>query len=388
MTETRHPLEVLIAGGGTAALEAVLALRDLAGDRVRITLLAPETEFVQRPMRVREPFAGPRARHFSLASFARETQIELRRDAFKWLDAAERRVHTENGEQLHYDALLLAMGARRQARLRYALTLDDRRLDEQLHGLIQDIEAGYVHRLAFVAPSTSTWPIPLYELALQTAHRAYEMNEPVSVTLVTPQDAPLAVFGAETSAAVEALLDEAGITVITATHTETHEPRELSLYPSGHVLAVDRIVALPELFGPSTPGVPKHDGHGFISVDSLCRVQGLTDVFAAGDATDFPVKLGSVAAHQADVAAAGIARLAGAPVEARKLNPDIHAVLLGGRIPLHMRARLGGMHVSGFVARTEEDWSPETKVAAHYLGPYLASHVDAESGSERSPAAA
>ena len=40
-------LRVLIAGGGVAGLEALLALRDLAGDRVELTLLSPETDFIR-----------------------------------------------------------------------------------------------------------------------------------------------------------------------------------------------------------------------------------------------------------------------------------------------------------------------------------------------------
>lgn len=41
---------VLIAGGGVAALEALLALRELAGDRVAPMLFAPDPEF-QRCLR-------------------------------------------------------------------------------------------------------------------------------------------------------------------------------------------------------------------------------------------------------------------------------------------------------------------------------------------------
>ena len=39
-------------------------------------------------------------------------------------------------------------------RFEYALTIDDERLDELLHRLIQDIE-GDVRRLAFIAPGGS-----------------------------------------------------------------------------------------------------------------------------------------------------------------------------------------------------------------------------------------
>jgi NADH dehydrogenase FAD-containing subunit len=36
------PKRVLIAGGGIAAVEAALALRALASDRVRLTLISPD----------------------------------------------------------------------------------------------------------------------------------------------------------------------------------------------------------------------------------------------------------------------------------------------------------------------------------------------------------
>src|SRR5205823_6382506 len=68
---------VVIAGGGVAALEGALALRDLAGDRVSTTLLAPEPEFVYRPMRVREPFAYSEAQRYSLEEIARDIGVEL-----------------------------------------------------------------------------------------------------------------------------------------------------------------------------------------------------------------------------------------------------------------------------------------------------------------------
>lgn len=372
MTEPRTPFKVLIAGGGTAALEAALALRELAGDRVATTLLSPEAEFVYRPLRVREPFAGPTAHHYPLAGFARHCAVTLEQDSFKWLDPTERVVHTDAGEQLGYDALLLAMGARLRPRFRHAMTLDDRLLDEQLHGLIQDIEAGYVHRLAFIAPSRAVWPLPLYELALLTAHRAYEMNEDASVTLVTSEDAPLAVFGDAVSEAVLALLDEARIRFIPSEHPETPEPGVVALHPSGQSLRVDRIIALPELFGPSTPGVPKNDGRGFVSVDEECRVRGLDGVYAAGDITDYPIKHGGLAAQQADAAAASIARLAGAPVEQPPWSPDIHGTLLGGEHPLYLSAHITGSRGSSSVVRSEPMLSG-AKITARYLTPYLES---------------
>ena len=75
------------------------------------------------------------------------------------------------------------------------LTIDDRHLDSILHGLIQDVEDGYVKRLAFVVPAPMAWPLPIYELAMMTSQRAYDMNVEVAITILTPEDAPLAAFG-------------------------------------------------------------------------------------------------------------------------------------------------------------------------------------------------
>ena len=74
MTTDPHqpPLNVLIAGGGVAALETMMALRTLAGDRVLITLLAPDRNFHYRPMAVCEPFTIAHARRIELARIAGE----------------------------------------------------------------------------------------------------------------------------------------------------------------------------------------------------------------------------------------------------------------------------------------------------------------------------
>jgi sulfide:quinone oxidoreductase len=367
----QHPFRVLIAGGGVAGLEAALALRDLAGDRVAVTMLAPEPDFVYRPLRVREPFAGASARHYPLDGIARDIGFELKQGAFKRLDPSRRLVHTESGEDLRYDALLLALGARLKPAFGHAVTLDDRRLDEQLHGLIQDIEGGYVRKLAFLVPSRMPWPLPIYELALMTARRAWDMNVSLSITVVTPEDAPLAIFGTAVSETVDRLLTEHGILVIPSAHGATPEPGQVSVHPGARRLHVDRVVALPELFGPSTPGMPKRDGHGFIPIDVHCQVPELERVFAAGDATEFPVKHGGVAAQQADVAAEAIAALAGAPVEATRFHPVINGVLLGAQRPLYLRAHITGGHGSSSEVSEDPTWSSTAKIAAKYLTPYL-----------------
>jgi len=371
------PFRVLIVGGGVAGLEAALALRELAGDRVTTTLLAPEAEFVYRPMRVREPFGYSEAQHYALDEISRDIGVDLVRDKFKRLDPDHTTVHTEGGEKLDYDALVLAPGAALRPRFQHALTLDDSRLDEQLHGLIQDVEGGYVHKLAFISPTPMPWPLPLYELALMTARRAYDMNVDLSVTVATPEDAPLALFGSDASRAVERLLADSGILFIPSAHCETPAAGRVTLAPGSRTLIVDRIVALPELFGPSVPGVPLTAHNGFIPIDAHCKVAGLERVYAAGDATDFAVKHGGIASQQADTAAEAIAALAGAPIEPTPFNPTVYGALIGGPRPLYLHAHVTGGHGSSSEVSEAPTSAVPPKIAAKYLAPYLESHAPA-----------
>ena len=102
---------VLIAGGGVAGLETLLALRALASDLLDITILAPELKFINLSMSVDQPFKPQRVRGLRL----QETAAEL---GARWhqgvLDRVEHERHlaiTRDGEALPYDTLVLALGA-------------------------------------------------------------------------------------------------------------------------------------------------------------------------------------------------------------------------------------------------------------------------------------
>jgi sulfide:quinone oxidoreductase len=315
MHSEKSQTHVLIAGGGVAALEAALALRARAGDLVQVTLLAPNAEFSYRPVRVGEPFGHRAAQRYSLERIANDLGVGLVEDSLKWVDTDARTTHTENGLALRYDALLLAMGSRTHPSIKHAVTLDPSRIDEQMQGVLQDVEGGYTHSIAFVIPSAQSWPLPMYELALMTAVRAYEMNVDLTLALITPEDAPLAVFGTAVSQQVAELLGERGITTHTSSRCVMREPHRLTVHPANNQITVDQVITLPELYGPPVPGIPRSAANGFITTDRHGQVLGVERVFAAGDLTDFPIKHGGIAAQQADAAADSIAALAGADIE-------------------------------------------------------------------------
>lgn len=364
--------KVVVAGAGVAGLEAVLALHELAGERVQVQVLAPEPELVYRPLRVREPFAYGRAERYAVADVLEGTGAELLSESFSWVDTANRLVHTENGAELPYDALLLALGARTRTRFTHAYTIDDRHLDDILHGLLQDVEAGYVKRLAFVVPARMAWQLPVYEIALMTVRRAGELGAAVEATVVTPESSPLAIFGTGASEAVATLLAGAGIETIVSAYAEVPGWDTVAISPEERQLKVDRVVALPELYGPSVRGLPAGE-HGFVPCDVHSRVRGVERVYAAGDAVDFAIKHGGVSAQQADAAAEAIAALAGAQVEPAPFDPVVCGMLLTGGTPKYLRAHVAGGH--GFSSEVSDQplWSPPRKIVAKYLGPRLES---------------
>lgn len=364
-------MNVVIAGGGVAALEATMALRDLAGDGLEIALVAPDEEFVFRPMAVGAPFALGEPRRVALDAFARDFSATLVRAPLRSVSPDEHTIAVGDGEEVAYEQLLVATGARRVPAFEHVTTFRGQEDAEALHGLVQDVEGGYTRRIAFVVPAGISWTLPLYELALLTAGRAHEMNlEDVELTLVTPEDRPLSVFGSEATAEVERRFEAAGIRILTAASPEIPRKGRVVAHPSHDEIECDRIVALPRIEGPTIDGLP-HEGDGFIPIDSHCRVFGADDVWAAGDGTNFPVKQGGLACQQADAAAESIAAAAGEDIEPRPFRPVLRGLLLTGDAPQAMRARLGGGP-----DLLEEDaeqmlWWPPAKIAGRYLAPYL-----------------
>jgi sulfide:quinone oxidoreductase len=375
------PIQVVVAGAGVAGLEAVIALRTLAGDRVNITLLAPEHDFVYRPLSVGQPFALGAAARIPVAKLADEFGLELHRAGLESVDADAHTITLENGNSVHFDKLIVATGARQEPAYTHALTFGGQEDAETLHGLVLDVEQGYSRRIAFVVPTGVAWSLPLYELALMTAHRAQEMSVDVELTFITPEERPLAVFGPQATTGVTKLLAEAGITVHCSSSTEIPQKGRLVLHPSGKQLDAQRIVTLPVVTGPDIEGLPA-DSKGFLPIDRHARVGGMADVYAAGDGTNFPLKQGGIACQQADAAAEHIAREAGIPIEANPFRPVLRGKLLTGGDPHYMSHDVSGVTGGSDKGGEHLLWWPPTKVAGRYLAPYLA---DRETGTVAVP---
>jgi sulfide:quinone oxidoreductase len=376
-------LHVVIAGGGVAGLETMLALHALAQDRVSIALIVPEPRFWYRPLSVGEPFGVARARHFELSEAAEACGACLTLDSVASVDPEERLARTGYGAELPYDALVLAPGARPEPAFADGLTFRGPADAEAFARLLRTLEdTPSRRRLLFAVPAGVTWPLPLYELALMTARSLRAARRPVELALVSPESEPLALFGARASAAVSELLSELGIAFVAGRSAVAAAHGALAL-DSGEPLEYDHLVALPRLRGQPIAGIP-HDRHGFVPTDEAGRVAELADVYAAGDITTFPVKQGGIAAQQADAVAEAIAADAGALLDPRPFRPVLRGLLLTGNRPAFLRTDLSAENGS---VNTEPLWWPPGKIVGRYLSPFLAERAGVAGWREANPPA-
>jgi sulfide:quinone oxidoreductase len=354
-----------------AALEAVLALQELAGGSFEPALLAADTHFEYGPLSVAEPFDLGRAHRFELSELLDDRSVEITIDSLAAVDPEGHRVRTRGGLTLDYGALLIAVGAHKQSALPGAVTFSGARATADVRRLLRDAEEGRVGRVAFAVPAGITWSLPAYELALMAASHFSEREIPTEVVLVTPESRPVDVFGTGPSAAVEEMLRLRGIPFHSVTPVRADSGR--LIVEAGEPIPADAVVALPRLEAPRIEGLPG-DENGFVPTDEHGRVRGLDGVFAAGDVTSFPLKQGGLAAQQADAAAEAIAADLGSDVDPHPFRPVLRGLLLTGRAPRYLRTEV----MRGRPARSSADeealWWPPAKIAGRRLGPLLALH--------------
>ena len=353
---------IIIAGGGIAGLEALIALRGHLGAGAEIELLDVGSVLSQPQHAVAEPFGAAPAPDIDIAAIAAEHAAGVRIDQLASVDPDVRRVHTVRGDTLEYDALLVAVGASPAVAIPGALTFTGSRDVAAFGHLLEDLETGRIERVAFAVPASVTWTLPLYELAFMAGEYARAKRLQVGLILVTPERTPLEAFGPRIGSQIWSLLAERGI-AMRASSVPVRAGAGGLVVAHGPTVQAQRTVSLPGLGGPWISGLP-HDAEGFIVTDQDGAVPGVDAIWAAGDATAFPIKQGGIAAQQADTAAASLAAFLGAAVEPEPFRPVLRGILLDPQGPVFLDARRGD------VPRTPL-WWPPTKVAARRLSRYL-----------------
>jgi sulfide:quinone oxidoreductase len=359
--------QVVIVGGGVAGLETLLALDDFAGERIALTLVAPQPDFVYKPLLVEEPFdLGPAERH-ELEPLTAEKGAEFVLSAVSSVRPEDHVVELDDGSTLQYDYLVVCAGGRFKPAIDGATTFPGGEAFSA-DGLLDRAEAKD-HRIAFIVPAGVTWSLPLYELALMTQRRAAERGVDAKIAVITPESAPLTIFGPAASAAVGELLAARGIQLFTNSTVRDLGGAGITLNPGDRRIGPSESIALPRMEGPRIDGLPADEG-GFIPVDDHGRVKGVEDVYAAGDGTNFPIKQGGLGTQQADAVAAHIAHRVGARETPEPFRPILRGKLLTGGESMSMRANVAGGGGEGVVS-LDYLWWPPNKISSRYLASLL-----------------
>jgi sulfide:quinone oxidoreductase len=363
---------VLVAGGGVGALEVALALRDLAGNRIDIELCAPRRDFVYRPFAVGEPYGAASVIRCDLDSLAKRIGASFCLGGILSVDPEAGIATVRDGERLPFDFLVVATGARMLCAVPGSATFWGVADEGGVGGIVRKLRAGMLRDVIFTMPGGSSWTLPVYELALfGSAVLSKSGIEDARLTVVTPEDAPLLLFGRSVGEQVARLMGEHGVEVLTGIHPVEFDGKRLRVAPDDRI-ETEAVVSLPRLEGRRIDGLP-HGEDGFLAVDEHCRVAGTERVFAVGDVTTFPVKQGGIATQEADTAAETIAAAVGCDIEPAPFDPVLRGELWTGGEPVYLFGRLTGKHGETSTLGSKPPW-PERdgKIVGRYLSPFLA----------------
>ena len=347
-------------GGRTRGLAHV---RRLLGRRVRAVVLAPEPEFTYRQYAVAEPFGYGEVARFDLGDLVSKAGGRLRQDALASVDASAKIAFTTAGAEIHFDALVIAVGAESANGLPGAITYRGPASNRDVHQAILAIDRGEISRLAFAVPAPCHWSLPLYELAIMAATHLADMGDgSQAIDLITAEKEPLDVFGAGASQRLRAELDRVGARLHTGVAPARVAAGGLTLMDGSVIQLRSRVCAAATrgcALGRGGAGTAR------LHLDRLaqCGWPGAADVYAVGDASWFPIKQGGLAAQQADVAATAIAAGIDSDLEDEPFRPELRAAVLTAEGPIYLRA--GAAEAA--VVSDAPLWWPPGKVAGRLL---------------------
>ncbi len=317
MTVQAKP-NIVVLGGGFGGLESAFYLRMRLDDRANITLISDRDYFLFKPNTIYVPFGlDPDKLKIRIAKPARRRHITFAQAAAREIDAAARTVHAD-GQRFAYDYLVVATGAGMRpdevpGLSEYAQTIwtprDMLRLRTAFYGLMEDARQGQHKQVLFLVPPNNKCSGPLYEMVfmLDTWLRRKDARRTVDITWFTYEGGYIQAFGPRLDQHVTKEFKQRGITG--HRHYAVKEvKRDRVVYANGEELPYDLLVSFPPYVA-STPfaGLPA-DGRGFLSTELATRqVTGHPEIYAVGDAADFPVKQAFLAFLQADAAAEHLA---------------------------------------------------------------------------------
>ncbi len=305
---------VLVLGGGFAGLEATFYLRYKLKEKVDLTLVSERDYFIFKPNTIYIPFGEEPEKFFvKLDKPTKKKKIRFVQGNVTDIDP-DRRTVMVDGTTHGYDHLVVATGAAMRAEeipglKDHALTLwtpeDMLELRTGLNGVAEKAAAGEKQKIVFLIPPNNRCSGPLYEIVLMTDTwlQKKKIRDKVDMTWATFEEGYIQAFGPRLNTVVTKEFRERGIDGRKG-YIVTEVTCDDVRFQNGEVFPYDLLVSFPPYIAKERFGALPVDDRGFINVDpDSRRVIGRENIFAVGDAADFPIKQAFLALLQADAAA-------------------------------------------------------------------------------------
>jgi NADH dehydrogenase FAD-containing subunit len=309
---------IVVLGGGFGGLETAFYLRWRLGARTDITLVSDSDRFLFKPNMIYIPFGlDPEKLMIPLDHPTRRKGITFVHAKAREIDPAAKLVHTEE-RNFHYDYLVVATGAGMRAEevpglAEHAETIWTPEAMLKLRAafarLLADARDGTRRRVLFLVPPNNKCAGPLYELVfmLDTWLQRNRGRSAVDIAWSTYEGSFVQAFGPRLHDVVLGEFARRGIVGHAGYAVDYVEPGAVS-YQNGERLPYDLLVSFPPYVAATPfPGLPQ-DERGFLKTQATTRqVIDNPNIYAVGDAGDFPVKQAFLAFLQGDAAAEHLA---------------------------------------------------------------------------------
>jgi sulfide:quinone oxidoreductase len=324
---------ITILGAGFAGLETAFLLRMRMRDDAQITLVSEREAFTFRPNTIYVPFgADPDDLVVELEKPFHRRRVDFVEGSVADVDPGAHTVALADGRTLGYDKLVVATGAAMSPEEipglgEHAATIWTPQsmlgVRERFERVRDDARAGRKSRVLFLIPPNNKCAGPLYEIVMmfETWLRREGVREQVEITWSTFEQSYIQAFGPRLHTMVMEEFARRGIGGHVGEDVVELAPGE-ARYSDGSTRAFDHLIAFPPYVSAVRyAGLPS-DERGFIRTELETRqVVGHPDVYAPGDAGDFPVKQAFLAFLQADTVAEHIAATAGGHAFEQPFDP-------------------------------------------------------------------
>jgi sulfide:quinone oxidoreductase len=328
-----HRPRITILGAGFAGLETAFLLRMRLRDRADLTVVARREAFTFRPNTIYVPFgADPSDLVVDLAKPFNRRHVDFVRGTVTGVDPDAHEVQLDDGRTVGYDKLVIATGADMRpdeipGLAEHAATIWTPRsmlgVRERFERVRDDAREGRRSRVLFLIPPNNKCAGPLYEIVMmfETWLRREGVRDHVEITWSTFEQSYIQAFGPRLHDVVTSEFDARGIDGHAAEIVTEIAPGE-ARYASGDTRAFDHLIAFPPYVSAVRYDALPSDERGFVHTEAATRqVTGHPDVYAPGDAGDFPVKQAFLAFLQADTVAEHIAAGTGAHAFEKPFDP-------------------------------------------------------------------